>query len=184
MSFMQASEASEAQVSKAGFQFSLMDMDFSPKVDPYSSYQRSLRNELADKGVLPALTNRDVPNTSAQAAVKLDHRNLGLPGDDNKSSATAVSRILQASGLDVSVTSNVPYLKKQLEDKGYMAIPISQAGKLRAGDIVMTSMNPAGRNVGIVGSDRQIYSHHGNKEQFTSQEKWNSKFVTVLRHRR
>lgn len=42
MSLREASEASEAQISKAGFQFSLMDMDFSPKVEFASWTQRAV----------------------------------------------------------------------------------------------------------------------------------------------
>jgi hypothetical protein len=42
-------------------------------------------------------------------------------------------------------------------------------------------MDPVGRNVGIVGDDGKIYSHNFGRKEFVGQEKWTSKFTTVMR---
>jgi hypothetical protein len=47
----------------------------------------------------------------------------------NKSSGTAVSRLLQASGLDIRVTPAIPDLKHQLEEKGFKASELQPGEK-------------------------------------------------------
>jgi len=149
--------------------------------DSRQAAQANLRNDLLDKGIMPALNTKDVPATVAQAAEAMANRDLGFPSDGNKSSGTAVSRLLQASGLDIPVTPAITELKKQLEDKGFKASELQPGEKPKAGDVIFTSMDPVGRNVGIVGDDGKIYSHNFGKKAFVGQEKWNSKFTTVMR---
>jgi hypothetical protein len=106
---------------------------------------------------------------------------LVFPVDGNKSSGTAVSRLLQASGLDIRVTPAIPDLKHQLEEKGFKASELQPGEKPKPGDVIFTSMDPVGRNVGIVGDDGKIYSHNFGRKEFVGQEKWTSKFTTVMR---
>ncbi|MBK7746532.1 MAG: hypothetical protein IPP57_23035 [Candidatus Obscuribacter sp.] len=149
--------------------------------DSRQAAQANLRNDLLDKGIMPALNAKDVPATAAQAAEAMANRDLGFPSDGNKSSGTAVSRLLQASGLDIRVTPAIPDLKHQLEEKGFKASELQPGEKPKPGDVIFTSMDPVGRNVGIVGDDGKIYSHNFGRKEFVGQEKWTSKFTTVMR---
>lgn len=143
--------------------------------------QSELRKEMMSAGVFPAASDKDLPDTLARAAMSMAGKDLGFPSDGNKSSGTAVSRLLQASGLDIDITPAIPALHKQLEDKGFKETKLQDGEKLRAGDVLFTSMDPVGRNVGIVGTDGKIYSHHFGKGVLVGQEKWNSKFASVMR---
>lgn len=149
--------------------------------DKTAAAQSELRKEMVAAGVFPATSEKDLPDTLARAAMSMAGKDLGFPSDGNKSSGTSVSRLLQASGLDINITPAIPDLHKQLADKGFKETKLQDGESLRAGDLVFTGMQPSGRNVGIVGTDGKIYSHHYGKGMFVGSEKWNSKFTSVMR---
>lgn len=143
---------------------------------------KDVNNKLLDKGVLPALDAKDLPDTIANAAEALNNQKISIPADRGLSSASAVSTILKAAGADVKQTMNIADLHQQLLDKGWQEQPYNQGDPLKGGDLLVTSMNPQGRNIGIVGPDgKNVFSHNMRQDMFTGREKWNSKFISVMR---
>lgn len=144
---------------------------------------QSLSAELLDNGLMPALDKKDIPSTLARAAEIMNGKNIGLPTDGNLSSGSSVSRLLQAVGADVRVAPNIPNLKNQLDKLGWDSFNLQDKESLKPGDILFTSMDPQGRNVGIVGDDGKIFSHNFTKKVFEGRDNWSSRFITVMRQK-
>ncbi len=131
---------------------------------------------------MPALDQSEVPSTLARAAAALNGENLGVPEDRGLSSGTSVSMLLKASGAEITPTMDIGNLHGQLVDAGWKSIPYQPGDKLRPGDVVLTSLDPQGRNVGIVGEDATtIYSHNGRSGHFEGRTNWSSQFTTIMR---
>ena len=141
----------------------------------------SLSETLLNKGLMPALDKNDIPATLVEAANLMKGSNIGLPSDGKMSSGTSISRLLQAVGADVRLTPFIPDLKNQLEKQGWESFDLKDKAQLKPGDIVFTSMEPRGRNAGIVGKDGIIFSHNGMSNRFEGRTNWSSHFVTVMR---
>lgn len=152
-----------------------------PGQEPRNEAKVNISEELLNKGIMPALDRADIPSTLADAAKALAGKDLGLPSDQNRSSGTAVSRLLQAVGVDIKTTPYIPDLKEKLEQKGWKSLDLQDKSSLKPGDLVFTSMNPTGRNVGIVGENGTIFSHSYPQNKFVGSQNWSSKFVTVMR---
>lgn len=136
----------------------------------------------AENGIMPAFNNSEVPSTVADCAKVNAGENLGLPGDRGLSSASAVSTILKAAGVDIEQTMNIADLHKQMQDAGWQESKYTKGDELKPGDLLFTSMNPQGRNVGIVGPDGNVvYSHSIREGRFVGHSNWTSRFVSVMR---
>lgn len=144
---------------------------------------QSLSEKLLDKGFMPALDKKDFPVALAEAADLMKGHNIGLPSDGGKSSGTSISRLLQAAGADLQLTPFIPHLKAELEKLGWESFDLKDKSQLKPGDVVFTSMDPQGRNAGIVGKEGMIYSHNFRSQQFEGRTNWTSKFVTVMRQK-
>ncbi|MBI5171505.1 MAG: hypothetical protein SFV17_14405 [Candidatus Obscuribacter sp.] len=142
---------------------------------------KNVSSQLVEKGIMPAMSSNDIPQTLAQAAKAMEGNNLGIPADHGLSSASSVSTLLKAVGADVRQTMAIPDLHKQLADRNWQESEYKADTKLRPGDLLFTSMDPNGRNVGVVGEDGKIYSHNFRVGKFVGREQWNSKFVSVMR---
>ncbi|MDZ4835995.1 MAG: hypothetical protein SGJ27_19635 [Candidatus Melainabacteria bacterium] len=142
---------------------------------------KSISAQLGENGLMPAMSQAEVPSTLAKAVVLFDRQNIGVPADGGRSSGSAVSALLKASGADVSPTMDIGKLHGQLAAKGWESVEYKPGDILKPGDLLFTDLNPHRRNVGIVGENGKIYSHNITMNQFQGRENWTSKFVSVMR---
>ncbi len=157
--------------------------DFDRTSVPKYESKEALSDLLSEQGINPVADKNDIADTLAKAAVAFNNTDIGLPSDYNKSSGTAVSRLLEYVGAGVKQTGNIEILKQQLDKLGWESRTLGSADDLRPGDLLFTSMDPRGRNVGIVGSDNKIYSHSLPAHAFQGRSHWGSKFITVMRQK-
>ena len=146
-----------------------------------SSVLKGVSDRMVNSGVMPATDPGDLAQTLGDAAVALNNTDIGFSGDGGRSSGAAVSTILRAAGGDIEQTANIQDLNAQLKERGWTSEEYKPGDALKPGDLLFTSMNPQGRNVGIVGADGRIYSHSHGEGVFTGHDRWTSRFSTVMR---
>lgn len=163
---------------------SRIDMSESREQD-WTESLKGVSNLLLDKGIMPAMHESGVPEVLANAAEAVADRRLGLAGDMGRSSGSTVSTLLRASGADVDQTMDIGKLNGQLQDANranWKEHDYKPGDPLNPGDVLFTSMERQGRNVGIVGQDgKTIYSHSLSQNKFMGSQNWNSKFIKVMR---
>lgn len=149
--------------------------------DMFSTRVTALSTQMLENGLMPATSQSEVPSTLGKAAELFDRKNIGIAADGGRSSGTAVSALLRASGAEVSPTMDIGRLHAQLEAAGWKTSEYKPGDKLNPGDLVFTGLERPGRNVGIVGENGKIYSHNMRTNHFEGRDSWSSKFVKVMR---
>lgn len=149
--------------------------------DGFANRTKSLSETLLNNGLMPAMSESEVPATLAQAATLFDGQSIGVAADVGRSSGSSVSALLKVSGSDITPTMDIGNLHGQLTKAGWTSSEYKPGDALKNGDLLFTSLERSGRNVGVVGSDGKIYSHNMRSNQFEGRDNWSSKFVTVMR---
>lgn len=140
-----------------------------------------INNVMTEHDLMPALDPSHLPPTLADAAMLFNGKDLGIPEDGGRSSGSAVSMLLKASGAEVKPTMDIGVLHDQLKSAGWHSFAYKAGDQLNPGDLLFTSLDRQGRNVGIVGSDGQIYSFNGRSRQFEGRNDWSSNFIEIVR---
>ena len=175
-------ETVETEQKAASEQLSITNQAPVPgSTDMFSNRVTELSTQMLENGLMPATSQSEVPSTLGKAAELFDRKNIGIAADGGRSSGSAVSALLRASGAEVSPTMDIGRLHAQLEASGWTASEYKQGDKLNPGDLVFTGLERPGRNVGIVGENGKIYSHNMRSNHFEGRDSWSSKFVTVMR---
>ncbi|HEY9788096.1 MAG TPA: hypothetical protein V6D17_22095 [Candidatus Obscuribacterales bacterium] len=147
----------------------------------FDSRLNDINTRMVWSDLMPALNSAELPSTLAKAVMLFNGKDLGIAQDQGRSSGSAVSLLLKASGADVEPTMDIGNLHKQLEAAGWQERDYEPGDRLQPGDLLFTSMDKHGRNVAIVGEDGLMYSHNRTSGRLEGRDKWSSKFSSVMR---